>query len=132
VHLPAPGARLAAAALVEHGLEAVEVVLDPPVVEAERAADLLLEALGLQPISTVTSVLPASAGRNVTWPALVLPSIERQAMRSSGTCSVISASRSCRLPPKAVTRCGCRSSSCSTRSTPFMKRGNSSNCVHWL
>src|SRR5919107_1120487 len=47
VLLAAPGARLAAAALVEDLLEALEVALDLAVVEAERAADLLLQALRL-------------------------------------------------------------------------------------
>jgi hypothetical protein len=40
-----------------------------------------LRPSGFRPISAVTSVLPVSAGRNVTWPELVLPSIERQAIR---------------------------------------------------
>jgi hypothetical protein len=47
VLLAAPGARLAAAALVEDLLEPVEVAGDLAVVEAERTADLLLQALGL-------------------------------------------------------------------------------------
>src|SRR5215218_5102548 len=47
VLLAAPGARLPAATLVEDLLEALEVALDLAVVEAERAADLLLQALRL-------------------------------------------------------------------------------------
>ena len=48
---------------------------------------------------------------NVTTPALSLPSVLRQATRSSGSCSVISASHSWRLPPNSATQWRCLSSS---------------------
>src|SRR3954452_24507622 len=45
---------------------------------------------------------------------------------------MIFASHSARLPPMLATQCSSVSSSWRTDSTPDMKLGNSSNCVHWL
>ena len=58
-------------------------------------------------------------------------SVAFHATRSSGCCSVISASHSRCTPPMSATQCRWVSSSCLTDSTPAMKRGNSSNWVHW-
>ena len=69
---------------------------------------------------------------NVTTPACCVPSVARQATRSSGCCSVISASNSRSTPAIFVRQCTCVSSIWRISSTPSMKRGNSSNCVHWL
>lgn len=54
------------------------------------------------------------------------------ATRSSGICSVISASNSLCTPLTLVTQCVSVSVRCSMRSTPLMNSGKVSNCVHWL
>src|SRR5437763_977315 len=77
------------------------------------------------------TLLPLSAGWNVTVPALFAPLVLRQAMISSSRCSTISASHSFSRPPTVAFQCSRLSSSCFTVSTPSMKRGNSSNWVHW-
>src|SRR5688500_14399339 len=68
----------------------------------------------------------------VTTPAFFAPSMLVHAMRSSGFCSVIFASHSRLVPAISATQCNVVSSICLTLSTPSMKRGNSSNWVHWL
>lgn len=69
----------------------------------------------------------------VTTPAcLASPLTVVQATRSSGTCSVISASNTRSSPPTFVTQCVSLSVRCSMRSTPSMNWGKSSNWVHWL
>jgi NAD(P)-dependent dehydrogenase (short-subunit alcohol dehydrogenase family) len=79
----------------------------------------------------MTRVVSGDKWWNVTAPAFGAPAVARHATRSSGCCSVISASHSRRAPPMVATQCKCPSSICCTDSTPSMKRGNSSNCVHW-
>ena len=88
---------------------------------------------GSQARSTVTRVVWSPSGRNVTIPLCrTSPSVLRQAMRSSGSCSTISASNSRRAPATSVTQWVCRSSSCRIAMTPDMNCGKDSNCVHWL
>jgi hypothetical protein len=74
----------------------------------------------------------SSSRWNVTTPAcFASPVVLVQAMRSSGCCSVISASNSRSTPPIFVTQCVWVSSSCVIRSTPPMNWGKDSNWVHW-
>jgi len=65
-------------------------------------------------------------------PALVAPLVAAQATLRSGTCSRMAASHSLRTPPICATQWVSASPTCSTRSTPPMNCGKSSNCVHWL
>jgi hypothetical protein len=70
---------------------------------------------------------------NVTTPAWsTSPSIVRQAIRSSGCCSVISVSNSRRTPDTFVTQWFRVGVTCVMDSTPAMNCGKVSNCVHWL
>src|SRR5690606_31240391 len=68
----------------------------------------------------------------VTTPAWLVPSVDVHAMRSSGCCSVISASNSRVTPAMSVTQCVWVSSTWVMDSTPSMNSGNDSNRVHWL
>src|SRR5262245_44220120 len=85
---------------------------------------------GSYSIWSITRVLVSERRWNVTTPALVAPVVFFQATRSSGCCSVMTASHSSTLPPilaRQWRRCW---SSWRTASTPSINRGNSSNCVH--
>ena len=79
-----------------------------------------------------TSVRSCDTGSKRTVPAFGAPETLRHAITWSGTCSVISASHSLSLPQTSACQCTWVSSSCFTSFTPAMKRGNSSNWVHWL
>ena len=81
---------------------------------------------------TLTLVWVASRGVNLMMPACDLPSVLRQAIRSSGAWSTISVSNSLWTPPTLVTQWLVVSVSCVTDSTPDMNCGNDSNWVHWL
>jgi NAD(P)-dependent dehydrogenase (short-subunit alcohol dehydrogenase family) len=79
-----------------------------------------------------TRVRSAPSGSKSTRPAFTAPAVLRHAMVRSGSWSSIADSHCSSLP--AISACQCRrlSSSWRTAFTPSMKRGNSSNCVHWL
>jgi hypothetical protein len=88
--------------------------------------------VGSQSIWIITRVLLSSRRWKVTTPAcLASPPVLVQATRSSGCCSVISASNSRLTPSMLVTQWVRVSSSCVIRSTPPMNWGKDSNCVHW-
>ena len=128
----APPAALVRAALgLDELLEALEVALDLAVGGVIAEPTFSLMPSGTKSICTMTRELVSLSLWNVTTPALSLPSVLRQATRSSGCCSVISASHSWRVPPSSATQCRWRSSSWRISSTPFMNCGNSSNRVHW-
>ena len=78
-----------------------------------------------------TRVRAAATESKNTAPAFVAPVVAAQATFSSGTCSTIAASHSRRTPAMCATQCVIRSPTCRTSSTPDMKRGNSSNRLHW-
>src|SRR5918993_4899884 len=87
---------------------------------------------GSQSIWIMTRVLASSSRWKVTTPAcLASPLVLVHATRSSGCCSVISASNSRFTPSMLVTQWVRLSSSWVIRSTPPMNWGKSSNCVHW-
>src|SRR5919112_3889828 len=65
-------------------------------------------------------------------PAWDLPSVLRQAIRSSGSWSTISVSNSRWTPPTLVTQWLVVSVSWVTDSTPDINRGKDSNWVHWF
>src|SRR3954451_8200785 len=77
-------------------------------------------------------VLFSLTGSNETVPRVFFPSSLIQLICLSGCCSRIFASHSAFLPATFATQCRRVSSSCWTCSTPSMKSGKSSNCVHWL
>ena len=69
---------------------------------------------------------------NVTTPDWCVPFDVVHATRSSGCCSVISASNSRVTPAMLVTQCVVVGPTCSMRCTPSMNCENVSNWVHWL
>ena len=77
-------------------LEALEVALDAALGAWIAAPTFSLTPSGTKSICTMTRELSSVSLWNVTTPALSLPSVLRQATRSSGCCSVISASHSWR------------------------------------
>ncbi len=81
---------------------------------------------------SVTRVVSSSIRWKVTTPDWWVPSSVVQATRSSGCCSVTSASNSRVTPAIFVTQCVFVGLIWSIRSTPSMNCGNDSNCVHWL
>lgn len=88
---------------------------------------------GWNSIWSITLVWASSSRWKVTTPACrASPETVVQATRSSGICSVISASNSRCTPLTLVTQCVSVSVRCSTRCTPPMNSGKLSNCVHWL
>ncbi len=91
---------------------------------------------GSYSICRLTLVVLSSSRWKVTTPPCDVPSsvspVVCQAIRSSGCCSVISASNSRLTPAILVTQWVRVGVSWLIFSTPSMKAGNDSNWVHWL
>ena len=90
-----------------------------------------MKLLGSYSRASVNRVRSASIGANTTTPEFTAPRVCRQAMDWSGSWWTISAVHSSVFPPIRAFQLRVRSSSWTTSSTPSMKRGKSSNCVHW-
>ncbi len=86
---------------------------------------------GSTSISSVMRVTPSETRSKRTTPAFRAPLVLVHATISSGRWATILASQSFCCPAISAFQCRCASSSCWTDFTPSMKRGNSSNCVHW-
>src|SRR5919206_426978 len=91
-----------------------------------------LSEVSVEQIERRISVVESPSGSNDTVPRVFLPSSLIQLICVSGCCSRIFASHSAVRPPTVATQWRRVSSRCSTWSTPSMKSGKSSNCVHWL
>ncbi len=102
-----------------------------------RTSPNLSPACSVKPLGencncSITRVWVSSRRWKDTTPACSGPSTECQAMRSSGRCSLISASNSRSTPAILVTQWVRVGVSWSILSTPCMKYGKSLNWVHWL
>jgi hypothetical protein len=101
VDLTAPATGLGAAVLDEL-LEPAQVALDAVANDAQRRPAFSVRFSGSYSICRCTRVVLSSRRWNVTTPDCFGPLTDRHATRSSGCCSVISASNSRVTPPIVV------------------------------
>ena len=104
-------------------LEALEVPFDRRSGAPRASPTFSLTPSGTKSIWTITRVVSSSSLWKVTTPALSLPSVLRHATRSSGLCSVISASHSCSVRRSWPSSAGACRRSGGPRRRPSMNFG---------